>query len=1015
MRHLAIGLFAVFWALPALAEPAVSTQNGPGYMTHSIKFGAADTSETGPLSVTGLCEIRVSHSGTGTVQLWAVPTRSTAAASGTQVGSNFTASTTTATTLDPGTLWVKAVASVASPDTLMEVHCSQTQVSAGGGTRVDADGDGLYELAYLWDADGDGSSNVTCTAKDAPDPACKWDGDIVNRDVIDDINCAIHGCGFGQMERTGDLIVPDTARQIAWPCWNARIAAQLGTATAACEFNDPWRHENGTDATFDDCHDSVNDASYGHCAVDGEGEALFVASLQNWQGTLRGEGFSRARVDTANGSGAPNGTMIYNDMGPLLDGSGNSWFGQSAQKRLVSMGFHQNVTSTVHMTGASAGHGSSDSKGWWRITGGSENEEDGKEPYVCIQNTGGTVNSEYRESGTAGDLAFGDQMLISTEINTTLSVGAVSFVLIKSVTSNQGLCATSDEREVRFASSYYTRFEDALTISASTNATPIEITTSAAHGLETDEQVRISGTGISAIDGNVYTVTRVTGTRFALNGTTAPGSTASAGSATPLLLANDPLPFFAESTDNNGLGPHAVLIHARSDYFDGRATVADIRIGAQDPWNEDGGDCSESGVWTATADNTAPDYACDTMNMVGLWGGGRFNFERSMIGPFHHFGMDGGAHTGFTTVREVDFGYGQGNSIMDVASGWRLYDVRIFDSQFDGVLLTYFGPVSASVDGLFIENSTFSRIANFSEKHRFQEWKNLKVVSSTYNQLFSFNCGAKYNTISDVVLDGNSVEYFGTGYNTDFAFLCSSGSALTSFGPATQNVIENVIRTPPGGLSSSFLTDYQRAPLVMFVVDDADAPSVEEYDGMIGNVFRGFRTTSGTIPEGPFTITSATAANPVVITTSTAHGFSNGDRVYIRNTEMEEINGEFFSVAGVTSTTFQLSGEDGTSRTPGTTGFAYVDAVPSCLFGVFDDGETSGSHSDEGESAVFARNYFSGNAVDGYGSDVFCIAGADARSFAQIESATGTTPSWGDPQGCGNMEGGDVVSYTECQ
>lgn len=60
------------------------------------------------------------------------------------------------------------------------------------------------------------------------------------------------------------------------------------------------------------------------------------------------------------------------------------------------------------------------------------------------------------------------------------------------------------------------------------------------------------------------------------------------------------------------------------------------------------------------------------------------------------------------------------------------------------------------------------------------------------------------------------------------------------------------------------------------------------------------------------TITAATKANPVVITTSAAHGFNNGDKVYITGVSgMSQINNKLFTVAGKTATTFQLSGVDG--------------------------------------------------------------------------------------------------------
>lgn len=66
----------------------------------------------------------------------------------------------------------------------------------------------------------------------------------------------------------------------------------------------------------------------------------------------------------------------------------------------------------------------------------------------------------------------------------------------------------------------------------------------------------------------------------------------------------------------------------------------------------------------------------------------------------------------------------------------------------------------------------------------------------------------------------------------------------------------------------------------------------------------------GSVPPAK-TITNATRANPVVIT-SANHGYNNGDRVYITGVRgMTQINNRLFTVAGRTTNTFQLSGVDG--------------------------------------------------------------------------------------------------------
>jgi uncharacterized protein (TIGR02217 family) len=55
------------------------------------------------------------------------------------------------------------------------------------------------------------------------------------------------------------------------------------------------------------------------------------------------------------------------------------------------------------------------------------------------------------------------------------------------------------------------------------------------------------------------------------------------------------------------------------------------------------------------------------------------------------------------------------------------------------------------------------------------------------------------------------------------------------------------------------------------------------------------------------TITGITQNNPGVVTTSAAHGFSNGDEIYITGVSgMTEVNNTVFTIANVTATTFEI-------------------------------------------------------------------------------------------------------------
>jgi len=87
---------------------------------------------------------------------------------------------------------------------------------------------------------------------------------------------------------------------------------------------------------------------------------------------------------------------------------------------------------------------------------------------------------------------------------------------------------------------------------------------------------------------------------------------------------------------------------------------------------------------------------------------------------------------------------------------------------------------------------------------------------------------------------------------------------------------------------------------------------------------------------GAKTITAATQANPVEIT-SVAHGFVDGDEVGIFSVGgMTEINGFVFTVANKADDTFELTGEDGTGHTAYTTGGSIYHATDGSAFTAYD-------------------------------------------------------------------------------
>ena len=88
----------------------------------------------------------------------------------------------------------------------------------------------------------------------------------------------------------------------------------------------------------------------------------------------------------------------------------------------------------------------------------------------------------------------------------------------------------------------------------------------------------------------------------------------------------------------------------------------------------------------------------------------------------------------------------------------------------------------------------------------------------------------------------------------------------------------------------------------------------------VGNLYMRFIKDGAQITESNKTITGATQANPVVITSS-SHGYSNGDEIYITGVVgMTSLNGGRFTIANKTTNTFELAGIDGTGFSSYTSG-----------------------------------------------------------------------------------------------
>ena len=125
--------------------------------------------------------------------------------------------------------------------------------------------------------------------------------------------------------------------------------------------------------------------------------------------------------------------------------------------------------------------------------------------------------------------------------------------------------------------------------------------------------------------------------------------------------------------------------------------------------------------------------------------------------------------------------------------------------------------------------------------------------------------------------------------------------------------LENFIVQPHGGITrrsgTKFVkevkTSSAKTRLIPFEFSTTQAYCIE-----FGNLYVRFFKDQGIILEANKNITGATAANPCVVTSS-SHGFSDGDEIYISSVVgMTQLNGKYYKVNNKTTNTFELTDVD---------------------------------------------------------------------------------------------------------
>ena len=136
------------------------------------------------------------------------------------------------------------------------------------------------------------------------------------------------------------------------------------------------------------------------------------------------------------------------------------------------------------------------------------------------------------------------------------------------------------------------------------------------------------------------------------------------------------------------------------------------------------------------------------------------------------------------------------------------------------------------------------------------------------------------------------------------------------------DTLDNMIVFPSGGITrrpgsyyAGSSKDGGKVRLINFEFSDEQAYVLE-----FGANYIRFFKDGGILTESTKSITAATSANPVVIT-SAGHGYSNGDRIFISSVGgMTELNNREFTVANKTTDTFELSDINGSAFTAYTSG-----------------------------------------------------------------------------------------------
>lgn len=467
-----------------------------------------------------------------------------------------------------------------------------------------------------------------------------------------------------------------------------------------------------------------------------------------------------------------------------------------------------------------------------------------------------------------------------------------------------------------------------VAISAITNANPAVVTTSTAHELVDGDTVQVQDiVGMTEINDRVFTVNVLTSTTFELNdeNTTAYTTYASGGIIRQQLGDINIAAFRSDDVGKYILANGGVMqIVAVNDSDDVDAEI----LKSLNSKTETGNWTLETNTWTS-----ARGYP----KAVGFFEqrlvfGGTATLPQTLW--FSEIGIFDGFGAGPDDEDSIDIELSS-NEVNEISWISTSRDLVVGTS---GGELTINSGSSASISPSNIQQqprtyhgSTTQQVVNVRDEILFLQNSGRKIRTFRYDFNIDGYTGEDLNFLAEHITEGGLDELVYVQEPDSVIYVVTTnGEMLAGTYDRSKKIIAWTKFQTDGTYENVSSVSRNERDEVWSVVKRTINASTKRYielldagDGV--DDLDGFSDSFLTLSDN-IAITGITNANPAVVTTGTAHGFSNGDVVVIKDlvdplaadldsskTNISSFNGCIFTVANKTSTTFELTTSGGTN------------------------------------------------------------------------------------------------------